>query len=351
MAVAFIFDAGSLYQVSENEGALICLPLECPIRSGADVACFTVEEFYFVERDSPLLLRRWRVSLDCKEYALPGPAQNVLVHRQKVYCCGKDSLFVFDPLSEEFETLELQRGVSDLEALDHGFVFLDVNQEIYAYQFNQYPRKVELTRRGIRLLGRYGQYVVVLLDSSQIVCVNEKGEVREEILSYTFTKPFISLSSGALLTVNEGGKICLYARDTTTPIVSELQGTEPKLLSVPSAQPEDSCLICFCDFEEGGGVTLDCGHRFHRDCLAEFSSRADGFRAKGEHVVFTYAVCPGGCGSQIRHAAAPLSEYMGRLRREINLDAENRLREMKNKTVEELLYYICCRCEKTFLRR
>ncbi|EKG07308.1 hypothetical protein TCSYLVIO_001564 [Trypanosoma cruzi] len=348
MAVAFMFDAGSLYQVSENGGELICLPLECPIRSGADVACFSVEEFYFVERDSPLLLRRWRVSLDCKEYALPGPAQNVLVHRQKVYCCGKDSLFVFDPLSEEFETLELQRGASDLEALDHGFVFLDENQEIYAYQFNQYPRKVELTGRGIRLLGRYSQYVVVLLDSGQIVCVNEKGEVWDEILSYTFTKPFIFLSSGALLTVNEGGKICLYARDTTTPIVSELQGAEPKLLSVPSAQPEDSCLICLCDFEEGGGVTLDCGHRFHRDCLAEFSSRADGFRAKGEHVVFTYAVCPGGCGSQIRHAAAPLSEYMGRLRREINLDAENRLREMKNKTVEDLLYYICCRCEKPF---
>ncbi|RNF19706.1 excreted/secreted protein 66 [Trypanosoma conorhini] len=253
----------------------------------------------------------------------------------------------FDPLAEEFETLTPQCEADDVEAADQGFVFVAGEGGICAYQLSQCLVKVNVTGSDFRLLGRYGHYVVVLVDLEQIVCVNENGELRENVFPYAITTPFVSFGAGALLTIEERGKLCLYARDTAV-TARDFQGRAPRLLAVPSAQPEDLCLICLCDFEEGSGVTLDCGHCFHRECLTEFSSRADSFRARGEHVVFTYAVCPGGCGMQIRHVAAPLSEYMGRLRREIDGDAEIRIREMANKTLEDLLYYICYRCGKPY---
>ncbi|ESL12028.1 hypothetical protein TRSC58_00211 [Trypanosoma rangeli SC58] len=256
-------------------------------------------------------------------------------------------MYVFDPLAEEFETWALQRQVSDVEVADQGFVFVAGKEELYAYHFNQCLCRVNVTGKDFQILGRHGRYVAVLVNSNQIVCVNENGEVWKNIFSCAIKTPFITADAGALLTIEEGGTLRLYAQDTAV-TGRKFQGKMPKLLGVPLAQPEDLCSICLCDFEDGNGITLDCGHRFHRDCVVEFSSRADDFRARGEHVVFTYAVCPGGCGMQIRHAAVPLSEYMRVLRREIDGDAEVRLREMKYKTVEDLLYYICCRCGKPF---
>ncbi|RNF12481.1 excreted/secreted protein 66 [Trypanosoma rangeli] len=344
---AFIFDAGTLYRVSQENGELICRNVECLIPPGAVVTCFSADEFYFVARDTTHVLRRWRVSLGCTDYAPPGPVHKVLVHRQKVYCCGRDCMYVFDPLAEEFETWALQRKASDVEVADQGFVFVAGKKELYAYHFNQCLSRVNVTGKYFQILGRYGRYVAVLVNSNQIVCVNENGAVWKNIFTYTIRTPFITADAGALLTIEKGGTLRLYAQDTAV-TGRKFQGGTPKLLDVPLAQPEDLCLICLCEFEDGGGITLDCGHRFHRDCVIDFSARADDFRARGEHVVFTYAVCPGGCGMQIRHAAFPLSEYMGFLRREIDGDAEVRLREMKYKMVEDLLYYICCRCGKPF---
>lgn len=345
--IAYIFDGDSMHRVSQEGDELSCRFVATPIPSGADVACFSAEEFYFIDRDAPDVLRRRKAPLDCTEHPLPGPAHGVIVHHRKVYCCGSDCLYVFDPLSAEVETLELHHSVLQVEAAGHGFVFVDSRNTLCAFHFNCGVKEVEIKGQTVQLLGRYNHFVVVLVDFSQIFCVNESGEVRDNMFPFLITTPFILLDADTVLTCQDETKLCLYRQDALV-AVTEAWGAETRLLSVPSADSEDTCLICLCDFDDGDGVTLDCGHCFHRDCVAEFSVRADSFRAKGEHIVFTYSVCPGGCGSHIRHAAAPRSAYMTYLYWEMRRDAARQLRGVDNKTVEDLLYYVCCRCEKPF---
>ncbi|KAH9597339.1 hypothetical protein LSM04_009706 [Trypanosoma melophagium] len=347
MVLAYIFDGECLYQVSHEAESLKCYSVVSPIGRDAIVTCFGEREFYFVERESPDILRRYTSSLGCIEYALPGPVQQLLVHRQKVYCCGEKCLNAFDPLSGDVEVFEFNQTVLDIVAADHGFVFVNDVQELYAFHFNQGITRVSIEGDVVVLLGCYNRFVIALIDSHLIRFVNENGEVRENVFPLAITRRFISVEEGSILTTQKGGQLCLYSQDNSL-VASGFFKEGVQLLSIPLSHPEACCSICFCDFEDDAGITLDCGHRFHRDCVAEFSSRADSFEKKGEHIVFTYAVCPGGCGFRIRHIAAPLSVYMGTLWQTIHHDSKHRLREMPSKTVEDLLYYICCRCKKPF---
>ncbi|KEG08785.1 excreted/secreted protein 66 [Trypanosoma grayi] len=347
MASAYVFDGDSLHQVMIEEGRLTYSSVASPLPCRAVVACFGEKEFYYVDPRSPDLLQRHGNGSDFLRSRLPGPVSRLIVHRHKVYCCGRNCLYAFDPLSRDVETLELHHNVLDVDAAGHGFVFVNEFHELYVFHFNNSIRKVETRGEVIRLLGQQNGFVMALFDSNRVVAINENGEVREGTFTLAISTPFISLSGGALLTCQESGELCLYTQNAlVSSVVFQGHGLRPLL--VPSSAPEGSCLICFCDFDDGTGVTLDCGHRFHRECLANFSSRADGFVAKGEHVAFTYALCPAGCGFMIRHPAAPLSEYMRSLSALIDKDLEQRLREMANKTAEDLLYYICFQCGKPF---
>ncbi|ORC84619.1 excreted/secreted protein 66 [Trypanosoma theileri] len=347
MVLAYIFDGESLYQVYREGESLKCHSVVSPIGRDALVACFGEKEFYFVEKESPDVLRRYRSSVGCMEYALPGPVHKLLVHHEKVYCCGEKCLYGFDPLSGDVEIFEFHQNVLDIVAAGHGFVFVNDVQELFAFHFNQGITKVSIERGVVDLLGRYNHFVIALINSNSIRSIDENGEVRENLFPLTITNRFISVEEGSILTSQKGGQLCLYSQDNSL-VASGFFKEGIQLLSVPLSQPEDCCSICLDDFENDAGVTLDCGHRFHKDCVAEFSSRANSFEQKGEHVVFTYAVCPRGCGFHIRHTAAPLSAYMGTLWRAIHYDSKYKLREMPSKTVEDLLYYICHRCKKPF---
>ena len=59
---------------------------------------------------------------------------------------------------------------------------------------------------------------------------------------------------------------------------------------------DDTCVICFCDFEEGESIRrLQCNHSFHKSCIDNFfnrqvSSMADRPEEEGE--LHQRTVCP-----------------------------------------------------------
>lgn len=346
MAVAYVFDGAVLKQMSLEAGHPKFTVLDTPLCSDSAVTCFGKDEFYFINGSVPNVLRHFGGRSGCTEHFLPGPAHCLLVHRQKVYCCGVDCLYVFDPLGEEVETIELGQQIKELTAADHGFVFVNDRHELYAFHFTRGVKIVGTKGPVSKLLGHHNRYAVVLLDNGDVISVNEEAEVRENLFPLKIKERFVALDTGMTLALRED-ELALHMNGTWL-CLDGFKGRELQFLGVPPTPAEDACTICFCDFEDGDGVRLDCGHPFHRDCLAEFSTHAKSFVEKGEHIVFTYAVCPSGCGTHIRHAAAPLSAYMNDLYRAVTKDAEGRLREMENKTLEDLYYYVCCRCEKPY---
>ncbi|KAH8606350.1 hypothetical protein ERJ75_001530000 [Trypanosoma vivax] len=347
MTTVYVFDGLSLHKLTTEGGFPQLNPESATsLPPGSFVACSGIGEFYVVEKDSQKVLRLYRQSLTCGEWTLPGPVHQLFVHMHKVYCRGDDCVYVFDPLCADVETLWLGHKVTEVEAACHGFVFVDDKKELYAFHFNQGTRKVDLKGHVTKLLGRYNHSVAVLIDDAKVVFVNEKGDTRDDFI-LEITVPFVVLEGDALVTFSKECGLSFRTNDSCVALEG-FSNKDVQLLVAPSAQCADTCSICFCEFEGEGGITLDCGHPFHRECIAEFSSRANSFIEKGEHIVFTYSVCPSGCGSHIRHAAAPLSTYMNRLYREIHEDAMRLLREVPGKAVEDLLYYVCSRCGKPF---
>nr|CCC95083.1 conserved hypothetical protein [Trypanosoma congolense IL3000] len=347
MAAAYVFDGAILRQMTVEKDSPKFSLVDVSLHPGSSVTCFRKDEFYFINKSAPCVLQYRGATTGSKESTLPGPAHRLLVHHQKVYCCGDTSLYVFDPLSSEVETIDLKHQVKQLEAAEHGFVFLNERCELYAFHFIQGIKEVKTKRTVTKLLGHHNRYVVALLDNDEVVSVDEQGEVHENLFPLSIRTPFTTLDPNTLVVLREEGGLALYLNGTRINL-SDVEGCDLQVLNVPPSPADDACTICFCDFEDGDGIRLDCGHPFHRECLAEFSSRANSFIEKGEHIVFTYAVCPSGCGAHIRHSAAPLSAYMNKLYRTVCDDAAAKLREMCGKTLDDLYYYVCSRCEKPF---
>lgn len=316
----------------------------------AAITCAGVNKFFYIPRGAPTELYQWCSDTNKAEKValMPGPIHKLVFHKNKVYCgsVGASCLYSFDPLSAVVETLQMHHEVANFEPAEHGFVFQDFSDAIFGFHFNLGVTKaVSLPKASI--LGHFKRRVLVLAPArGGVVAVDESAAVCDSEVSPV----------SSTFAATEDGYVEVDKTNSTLVVSSGEHSVLPRavaesltLLSIPTQEPEDCCTLCFCEFEGSDGLTLDCGHRFHADCIGQWVGRWDEFRSKGNHIVFTNAVCPGGCKNLMRHPLIEQSNDIGSLFRSVSAMKNQLLRTMDpTKTEDDLLYYICFRCKKPF---
>lgn len=302
---------------------------------------------YYIPASAPTLLRRRMLVSGVDDVAqdLVRPHVQVFFHRNKVVCipAGSTGVAVFDPLCNVTEILSVPSRVVAAAPADHGFVYRDARGKVYGYDFNKGATEVAEGAKLGAFLGHYKRYAVAVLhgDPDRVVGITEGGAV-VELEAPLPRAPFTSLDE--LVLHSEGSDIVTSGSCRSASPVGPLQLT--------SSQPTDSevlCTICLCEFDGDDGITLDCGHYFHKDCIEQWVTNWMEFAAKGEHIIFTRAVCPGGCKYLVRHPLLAPSKRISELYAEVNAKKMALLPSFEStKTDEDLFYYLCGQCGAAF---
>ncbi|KAK7195783.1 Ring finger domain/Zinc finger, C3HC4 type (RING finger) containing protein [Novymonas esmeraldas] len=302
---------------------------------------------YYLPLSSPSTLRRRHLDTGVDEVVqdLVRPHTQVFFHRNKVLCIPTCSsgVAVYDPLCSVTEILPIPYRMTAAEPADHGFVFRSVCNRVFGYDFSRGLTEVGDGAALTAFLGHYKRYAVALLcgDEERVVGVTEAGTIVE--LDATVPRvPFTSMDD-----------VVLHADGPDVVSSKGVRVTSPiGKLQLSSSQPTDSevvCTVCLCEFDGDDGVTLDCGHYFHKECIEQWVSSWMDFAAKGEHITFTHAVCPAGCKYLVRHPLLSESKRISELYAEVSTKKAAQLQSLEGtKTDEDLLYYLCSRCGAAF---
>jgi hypothetical protein len=303
---------------------------------------------YYIPKSTPASLCRWSFSKGEGEEVqdLIRPHGRVFFHRNKVFCVplNDSGVAVYDPLCNVVEILPIHYRIKWAEPADHGFVFRTVCDRLFGYDFNNGLTEVKSISHDTSVLGHYKRYAVVH--------VQDGGENRT-----------MGLTEGGgivALPVELPGVAFAECDDTVLYVDgTELVSSKGDRVATPfkglhftasAASEEDvACSICLCEFDGEDGVTLDCGHLFHKDCIDQWVSTWMDFETKGEHITFTHAVCASGCKYLIRHPLLPQSRRIAELYCEVAAKKAALLPQFEAiKTDEDLLFYICGQCGKAF---
>lgn len=314
---------------------------------------------------------------------VPLPIKKLLFFHERLYALSKDgSCIVFvDMHAKVWDTFTLSCGeVLSMHPADHGFVLVEAkDHSIVSFHFTDGFTPVSSLGSRVRVLGSIKRKVLVLDTYDQLYTVTECGEVEKvpDQSPWSFPPrcfPFFASKSLVVVgdvmigeDVEEGHALRVFYRKGENknksdelmvspalrlPGVYEEEG--PLCISAFPVEKEDGeedvCPLCFCELEDdGNGLTLDCGHFFHRECAEMWVRNWDAFREKGEHVAFTNAMCPSGCKHLLRHILLPqstrIASYYSAVREG---KAALIATQYRNKTEDELLYYICNACQMPF---
>lgn len=314
---------------------------------------------YYVPEEEPTSILQWSAAdQSSKEFVkVPVAIKKLLFYRNKVYCgpVHGTCLTCVDPLNHCTEQLDTHHSIVDFEAADHGFVVENDEGMLFGHHFNCGSCKAHDTGNA-QLLGHYKRFGVAMsLGKSGPIGVNEKGEVAHPpSIPSGLTASFVC--AGDVVFVYKKGTRTIETVDETAkcPLPNDLM-SEGIASITPVREDDDDdddvCTLCFCEFEgDGDGITLDCGHRFHRDCVLEWASRWDSFKAEGNHIVFTYAVCPGGCKHLVRHPLlGAVSESINTMFDKVMQQSKAILQSMPaTKLEDDLLFYVCSKCGNPF---
>lgn len=316
---------------------------------------------YYVSAASPETVQRYDFSAGHRAdfVRLPAPTAKMVYHRNKLYCAPAQGTCIMcvDPLNLSVDSLDTHHQIADFEPADHGFVIEDKLGSLYGFHFNYGTCKVPGVGSAT-LLGHFKRYGVAVTPSkSDPVGVSERGGVIEPPLipagatgrlvaigDAVFT---YSSSDRTIRAADGSGQCALPASVASDGIVA--------LCAVPAAADDgeegEVCTLCFCEFEgDGDEITLDCGHRFHKDCVMDWVGRWKEFQAKGTHVAFTNAVCPGGCKHLVRHPLlCEVSEPIRVMFENVTAQSKKILQGMlATKVEDDLLFYICSKCQDPF---
>lgn len=315
---------------------------------------------------------------------LPHPAKQLLFLRDRLYALSKEgtNIFVIDMYAKVLDTLNHECGkVVTMCPADHGFILLEGKKHcVVAYHFNNGCTPVPSLGERVRVLGALKRRVFVLDAHNQLYTVSECGDVQKVRHRTVWGLPhhrFSDLRTHSFVMVGdvmieeddeekyalrvystaEGKSVDENGEKTGTivllPRISDKEGS----LCVSSFPEEksseaegDVCPLCFCELEEdGSGMTLDCGHSFHQECVEMWVKNWDAFREKAEHIVFTNAMCPSGCKHLLRHVLLPQSKDIASCYTAVRKAKEMMIAtQYSSKTEDELLYYICYCCQKPF---
>ncbi|AYU79090.1 Zinc finger, C3HC4 type (RING finger)/Ring finger domain containing protein, putative [Leishmania donovani] len=302
---------------------------------------------YYLPMSSPSMLHRRNLESGADEIveSLARAHTQVFFHRNKVMCisAGSTEVVVYDPLCSVTEIISLPYRLVRAEPADHGFAFLSDCNRVFGYDFNNGLTEVIGGGSITSFLGHYKQYAVALLHDGKerVVGVTEAGSIVE--LDAALPRvPFTSLDDVVLHTSNN--EVVSSKGGSAASPVGEVH--------LSSSQPTDSevlCTVCMCEFDGEDGITLDCGHYFHKECIEQWVGNWMDFAAKGEHVKFTRAVCPGGCKHLVRHPMLAQSKQISDLYTEVTAKKAEQLKHFDaTKAEHEFLFYLCGRCGGAF---
>ncbi|KAG5493005.1 hypothetical protein JKF63_01586 [Porcisia hertigi] len=302
---------------------------------------------FYLPKLSPSLLhqRDLKSGADAMVLDLVHAHTRVVCHHNKVVCisAGSCGVAVYDPLCNVAEIISVPFPIASAEAAGHGFVFRSMSNKVFGYDFNNGLTEVMNGGNIASFLGHYKQYAVALLHGSEegLVGVTESGTVVE--LDAALPRvPFVSLGDIVFHTVGDG-VVSSKGDSAVSPI---------GVMHLSCSQPTDSevvCTVCLCEFDGDDGVTLDCGHYFHKECIEQWVTSWMDFAAKGEHVTFTRAFCPSGCKHLVRHPLLAQSKQIGELYTDVITKMAAQLKcSSPMKTDDDLLYYLCGRCGVAF---
>lgn len=357
--MVLIVSSKCLYSLTKSSHELSTRKVHAfPVSSVVSAVCGPKGIIYFVAEDQPRTIVQWNTHNETHgEFVkLPVAIRALTYYRNKLYGTPVEGtcLVCVDPLNRSVEKLDTHHEIACCEPADHGFVFKSIEGLLFGFHFNYGSCKVANTNNAL-LLGHYKRYSVALaLNDDSVFGVNESGQVVHP--------PTIPPRLGGGTFVCSGDDIFVYKR--AEQCIETVDGTvschlPPELVkehvvgfaAEPTQEDEDVCTLCFCEFEgEGDGITLDCGHRFHKDCVLEWVGRWDEFKAKGNHIAFTNAVCPGGCKYLVRHPLlGPVSESICTMFQRVSRQAKKVLEDMPaTKLDEDLLFYVCHKCGNPF---
>lgn len=357
MAV-FAAEGNKIFKIELSDAATVTVHATLPC-AVIGTPGFVGEDLYYVdERDSSVNVIRKSGAVESVALLPLRPSQ-FLAFKNKLYALGGTKLVGVDPLNGAIEIHELHHAMSDFAAADAGFILLSEDRkQVWAFRFESgvatnscYAVETE----SLAIVGTTRRRVVLRnLNSGSLLGVEDDGTVfSADALE---GKTPIRVGCGRFVTSMEKlvqvheGTIIVNGNDVVT--TPSLPIDVPvRLIEVATTEAQEACTICYCEFETGDdGVTLDCGHRIHGGCLNECTKRAEKYLSEGEHVVFSMAKCPSGCGTFVRHELAPRSHAILTKFRFIQQDAVKQLKfEPPNRTVDDLLYYVCHKCDTPFL--
>lgn len=313
----------------------------CAASAGDDI-------LYYIPKSEPSSLYRWSFAKGKGEMTqdLVRPHGQLFFHRNKVFCIpvSDSGAAVYDPLCNVVEVLPIRYRIKWAEPADHGFVFRTVCNRTFGYHLSNGLTEVANGSQVLSVLGHHKRYAVVRQQvdgEERLAGVAETGEVvplSDELPCSAFVEydDKVLHMDGSLIVSSKGQRV-------SSPI-SGLQ-----LTASPASEEEVACSICLCEFEGDDGVTLDCGHMFHKECIDQWASTWMDFAAKGEHITFTHAVCASGCKYLIRHPLIPESRRIAELSREVTAKKTALLPQFEaTKTDEDLLFYLCGTCGNAF---
>lgn len=352
--VVFSVSTGAL---QASQSITVCSPSDYVVSS----ACGIKDHVYYAVSSSKTIVHKCLVKHETTGITVfewPSPIQKMLYVKDRLYAlseCGRQ-LFIADLLAVVVESISLPDGVNAVgfQPADHGFVFLTTTGSLVCFHFNDgfsYPVfPPGLPSEGVQLLGSAKLRAIVRFPSTgKVVAVSECGSV-EAMTGEPFHKldaPFI-IKNDILIKIDDTGRMLHSASSSLC--VGRKESAAPLSVSLTHDCDEDEvlCPLCFCEVEEDG-LTLDCGHSFHLECVEAWVKNWEAFKSKGEHIVFTNAYCPSGCKHLVRHSALPCSQKFGSLFSTVSsMKSELLATQYSSKTEDELLFYLCARCEKPF---
>ncbi|CCW62462.1 unnamed protein product [Phytomonas sp. EM1] len=313
-------------------------------------ACFATDSIYYVPEYSPESLLSWCPSEPAKLITkFSHPVKKIIFFHNKVFCAQKKGHFIFsyDPLSGVTETLEMPCEVADFEPGGNGFVVLNETGDLYGYSFDNGVNKIHEVV-SMKLLGNYRNAAVVWVASKcAAVSVTEEGNACTPTLS-SIEHCFV-VDQNDVIQLDKDAKVLIYPNGLRRSIPGRSEHIH--LLHSPVMETERICVLCLCELDESGSLTLDCSHQFHIECVLEWVNNWDEFKKKGSHISFTRAMCPGGCKHLVRH---PLIQPASKCIRELFSNVSLQKRKMvqliyPSKTEDDLLFYICSKCSNPFL--
>lgn len=340
----------STFELNKSGDVLVVKDTAALPESTLCVACWDANTFYVTVKGEAQKLHKWTRSTNALDHVgtFPSDVKKVFLFQSKVYGIPQSGqgIFIFDPVCREMETLPTHHAVSNCEPADHGLVFHDAAGQLYGVHFNKGITKVQGLQNCV-LLGTLKRCAVAYVPSEKMVVgVNESGGVVRDIFP-NVCHQFCSMGEE---TVEYDAARNAFVLDGTRKVDAPANVDKVQLVcSIHERDEEEVCTLCLCEFDGPDGVTLDCGHMFHKDCVEQWVSTWEKFKEKAEHVVFTNAVCPAGCKRLVRHPLIPQSKAINTLFDKISRMTPAILRLMESTKVDDdVLFYICHSCGEPY---